>query len=287
VLTGIDYAARAKEAGLNVYFVAEGDRDGAIRSQVVTPANPTCNCYSVAKAFVVTAFGILYDRGLLFPDMKVFDILGDLFPEGFDRAWKSVTLHNVLLHRIGIEHDCTDIDNETGESYPKDINYLNNLFSLPIVNKPGEVHTYNDAGYYLLSRVIERVSGSDPAQLLRPIMMKQMGFREFAWSVCPDGYCIGATGLYIRTEDMLKLGILYLNSGVWKGERIISREWVDTVLKNHYEFGSVGGGWYAKGGLRGQKLAFNPSLGRAIAWHSFDSVPFDVIVRESADGEEI
>ena len=76
-LTDIDYAARAHNAGLNVYFAAEGDRDGNIRSQTVNPANPCCNCYSIAKAFTVTAVGMLYDRGLMRPG----DIAVDFIPE--------------------------------------------------------------------------------------------------------------------------------------------------------------------------------------------------------------
>jgi len=45
-LSGRDYAADARNAGLNVYWVAEGDREGDIRLYAVTPANPCCNCYT-------------------------------------------------------------------------------------------------------------------------------------------------------------------------------------------------------------------------------------------------
>ena len=97
-----------------------------------------------------------------------------------------------------------------------------------------------------------------------------MKFKEFAWSTCPKGFAIGATGLYIRTEDMTKLGILYLNKGIWNNERIISKEWVDLVIKNNYEFHYIGDGWYAKGGMRGQFLMFNYEKLKVIACHSYD-----------------
>lgn len=279
-LSTIDYASRARGAGLNIYFIAEGAKNGHIRSERVVPANPTCNCYSVAKAFTVTALGMLVDRGLITPETRVYDVLADNFPEGFDPRWKYVTLHHVMLHQIGIDRDCIDIDNETGETYPRDKDYLKLILSSPLPHEPGAFHKYNDAGYYLLSRVIERVSGKDPAELLRPILMNVMDFKEFAWSVCPEGYCIGATGLYLRTEDMVKLGVLYLNGGEWEGTRIVSEEWVNTVLENGYEIKPRGNGWYGKGGMRGQMLTFNPALGRAVAWHAFDAVPFDAIIRE-------
>jgi len=111
--------------------------------------------------------------------------------------------------------------------------------------------------------------------------MKTMNFKEFSWSVCPEGYSMGATGLYLRTEDVVKLGILYLNGGDWNGTRVISEEWVKLVLENGYEFKDKGNGWYGKGGMRGQMLTFNVNTGIAVAWHSFEKkVPYDIMIKE-------
>ena len=279
-LSDIDYSARAKKADLNTYFIAEGDSDYNIRIQSVIPANPTCNCYSIAKSFAVLAVGLLFDKGLLTPNTKVIEILGDLFPENYDVNWDKVTLHHIMTHRIGLEKDCIDIDNVGGETYPINNDYLGCLLSKKLVNTPGSSYLYTDAGFYLLSRIVERASGMDPANLLRPILMNVMGFKEFAWSVCPLGFCVGATGLYVRTNDLVKLGILYLNGGIWKDQRIVSQKWIDIVLREEYEFHLIGNGWYHKGGLRGQMLAFNPKLNRAVAWHSFDNVAFEKIIGE-------
>lgn len=280
MLSEIDYAKRALDAHLNVYFIAEGSRDGEIRCQSATPACPSCNCYSVAKLFTVTAVGLLFDRGLLTPESRACELIPDLFPTVHDARWERVTLDHIMRHRIGLEKDCIDIDNLSGETYPTETDYLSLLLSSPLPNEPGTAYQYNDAGYYLLSRVIERVSGVDLAALLRPILMETMGFREMAWSACPKGYTIGATGLYLYTEDMLKLGILYLNKGIWRGTRILSDEWIDTVLERGYELSPKGDGWYGKGGMRGQMLAIHPTLGRTVAWHACDSVPFRTMICE-------
>ena len=277
-MTNTDYTLRAKEAGSNIYFVSEGDKDYNIRTQCITPANPCCNCYSIAKAFTVTAIGMLYDRGMLTPRMRLVDLLGDKLPLSADESWSEVTLHDLMLHKAGFDRGMLDIDAEDASEYPSD-DYLEMVLSTKLKYKPGTVFQYTDAAYYLLSRVIESVSGIDTADLLRPALMKTMKFKELSWSVCPRGYSMGATGLYLRTEDVVKLGILYLNRGVWMGERIISEEWVDIVLENGYEFKSVGDGWYRKGGMRGQMLAFNVDSGIALAWHSFDEkVSFDAMI---------
>ena len=269
-LTKIRYNNRALESGLNVYFIAEGDREGNIRLERHVPANPCCNCYSVAKAFTVTAVGLLYDKGLLKPEMKIADIFGDLLPADADPKWQQVTVHDLLLHKAGFgTSGLLDIDSDDASAYGT-TDYLSLIFSTPLVHEPGTTSVYTDAAYYLLSRVVAQVSGIDLADLLRPVLMDTMGFKEFAWSVCPQGYAMGATGLYLRTEDMVKLGILYLNKGFWKGTRILSEEWVDLVLANHYEFKDQGNGWLGKGGMCGQMLTFHMEKGLAVAWHSYD-----------------
>ena len=267
MLSGTDFAARARAAGYRMYFVAEGDREGNARIEQIEPANPTCNCYSVAKAFTVTAFGMLVDRGVLRPGDRLAKYLSPFFPPECDPRWYEVTLDQLLLHRAGIGTKL-DIDAEDARAFPAD--YLAYVMSFRLIYDPGTDYKYTDAAYYLLSRVIHAACGKDPAELLRPVCMETMHFGEFAWSVCPRGYCMGATGLYLRTEDLLKLGVLYLRGGDWMGTRVISAEWVNTVLSRGYELHAIGGGWFSKGGMRGQRVAFSPEKGLAVAWHSFE-----------------
>ena len=82
------------------------------------------------------------------------------------------------------------------------------------------------------------------------------------------GHCMGATGLYIRTTDMTKLGAVYLNGGCYHGERILSKKWVDTVFERGYELRPCEAGAYRKGGMRGQMLAIFPRQNRVVAWHA-------------------
>ena len=253
----------------NMYFICEGNRDYTIKKEVVVPANPTCNCYSVAKAFTVMAIGILYDKGLITLDTRVIDVLKKYLPTDIDEKWSKVTIHDVLLHKVGFGSGLLDIDCDDASLY-QTFDYLKIVFTTKLEYDPGTVYQYTDAAYYLLSRVVAEITHSDIEDFLRPILMETMKFKELAWSKCPKGYSRGATGLYIRTEDMVKLGILYLNKGIWMGNRIISEEWVNLVIANRYEFTHIKNGWYAKGGMRGQFLMFNFEKGKALAGHSFD-----------------
>ena len=85
---------------------------------------------------------------------------------------------------------------------------------------------------------------------------------------------MGATGLYIRCEDMVKLGAVYLNGGEYLGKRIVSPEWVARVLDRQYEFAPNGiKDAYSKGGMNGQNLLVIPSENRVVGWQSYDIHP--------------
>ena len=80
---------------------------------------------------------------------------------------------------------------------------------------------------------------------------------------------MGATGLYISAADMVKLGALYLEGGMWKGKQILSKEWIRKAIGNEYELrNKTAAGLIGKGGMYGQQLLFNPEKNFAIAWHT-------------------
>ena len=87
---------------------------------------------------------------------------------------------------------------------------------------------------------------------------------------CPHGFPIGATGLYIRADDMVKLGWLYLNRGVWNGKRLLSEKRVDRALERQYELHPAAGGLIGKGVMYGQGLYFSERGRFAVTWHVFE-----------------
>ncbi len=265
MLSNRDYAALG--AGRNVYVFSEMDTEYNTRTVQVIPANPTNNTYSVAKAFTVAAIGMCVDRGLVRVEDRFLDIMGMELPEGCDEKWRDVTVHMLLKHQIGLGHGILDIDCENASEYTTD-DYLSIVLKQPLPGKQGVDSCYSDGAFYMLSLVVEKVTGQRLVDFMRHPLMDVMRFGELAWSCCPKGHSMGATGLYIRCNDMVKLGVLYLNHGVWKGERILSEEWCNTVLERGYEFHEAQSapGWYCKGGMCGQMLALNPSEGFAVGW---------------------
>ena len=226
----------AKENEINTYCISVSTSKGMETLDRV-PANPCQNCYSVAKVFCVTAIGMLIDEKKLTTDATVAEIFSEeLEAYGIPaKKWERVTVDNVLRHEIGFSKGFLDIDTEDITGYPTD-DFLFIVLDRELAYAPGRVRTYSDAAYYLISRIVTKISGERLDEFLMSRLFKKTGCREVAWSRCPRNYTVGATGLYVRTKDVAKLGRIYLDGGMWQGERIVSEEWTKTVLERGYEF---------------------------------------------------
>ena len=253
-----------------VFSVAEWHA-GRTESLDIIKTNPCQNVYSVAKAFVVTAVGLLVDRGLLSTDEIVTDILADEIPKGCQPAWYKTTVDMLLLHKVGLPCGFLDIDCYDSRNFGEDYLAYTLTYPTPEDYTP-EKSTYTDAAFYILSRIVEKRAGEPLDNLLWRELLFPIGCLGAAFSRCPKGHPMGATGLYIRAAEVAKLGSIYLNGGMYGSRRILSENWVRTVLSRGYELKpKCGGRAYGKGGMRGQMLLVLPEQKRVIAWQGYGS----------------
>lgn len=251
-------------------FAVSVSLNGEIMTEDFTVTNPCQDTYSVAKAFTMTAVGILFDKGLLRPEDKICDILTDAVPEGIDPRWSDVTVEMLILHRAGLPGGFLDIDCNPSSVFGKD--YLNYTFTYPMAYTPGTEERYSDGAYYLLSCAVEKLSGQKPDDFLWTELFSEFSVQEAAFSHCPMGHVMGATGLYLHSSDMVKLGELYLNNGIYNGKRLLSEEWIQLVLEKEYCFKwDKTHTYYYKGGMRGQKLIVYPKARMAVAVTSYEA----------------
>ena len=253
-------------AGSKAYSVAVSTTDG---TKVASIRNTNKqNTYSVSKVFCVTAIGMLYDEGKL----KTSDTIGNIFKDeikkyGIDEnKWKNITIHDVMKHQIGYTKGSLldiDVHSDTYKSWDKD--YLKLTLSYETNGK--KTYKYSDAAFYLLSRVVAKVSGQKLDVYLKSRLFDKADFKDYSITKCPQGHPIGATQFFLKPDDVVKLGRIYLNGGTYNGKRIISQEWVNLVIEKGYELNPQNNG-YGKGGMRGQNLYINFKHNVAVAWLS-------------------
>lgn len=252
-------------AGSKAYSVAVSTTDG-IKVASIRNTNAQ-NTYSVSKVFCVTAIGMLYDEGKI----QTSDTIGKIFQEEIkayginENKWKNVTVHDVLKHKAGFKvGGLLDIDADP--SLPNKHNdFLKVVLNYELdSNKP---YKYTDAAYYLISRVVAKVSGQKLDDYLKSRLFDIAEYKDYRITKCPQGHPIGATQFFLRPEDVVKLGRIYLDGGTYKGKRIISQEWVNIVIEKGYELNPSNNG-YGKGGMRGQYIYVNFKHNVAVAWLS-------------------
>lgn len=262
----------------HIHRIAEYCVGGDTEQIQLSPATPCQNIYSIAKVFTGAAVGLLVDRGLLSIEDKVPQALGSFCPSCYHPFWNDTTVHMLLKHLVGLPKGFMDIDCIDANTFGGD--YLSYVMNHPLQEDHGTQYTYTDASHYLLSCIVENRVGVPMDHFLWQEMFLPLAFRDAAWSHCPKGHVIGSTGLHLRIEDLIKLGAVYLQNGVWQGKQLLSEQWVKTVFEQQYELSPVGNGFWGKGGMLGQKLLILPQQRRVIAWQAASGMGQEDIINE-------
>lgn len=227
--------------------------------------------YSLCKSVVGMAIGIAEGEGLL----SRGDRLIDLFPD------KTRQLHSSRLGELTVEHLLTMTSgvkfNEIGSVLERDWAraYMESDFAFD----PGCSFAYNSLNSYMLAAAVCRRSGMSLMSYLEERLFVPLGISGLQWERCPEGIEKGGWGLYLRTEDMAKLGQLYLNGGLWQGKRLLPEEFVRDAVRPHIrtENGECDRGYgyqvwmcpmegaYQFNGMFGQYVVVHPALDMVIA----------------------
>lgn len=267
-------ASYVKEKGLNIYSLSLMS-DKGIEKRTLHQTYACCESYSVTKLVTSLAIGILTDKGLISLDDKLTDILKDQILGPYPQAWDRVTIRHALSHKMGLDKGVLDVDRDNTNEYNTN-NYLQYILRYPPCYLPGSHYLYTDVPHYLLSRVISQITGSPADVLINNTMLTPMGFRQFAFSHCPQNYVIGSSGMYIRSDDMVKLGWLCLNYGLYDNKRIVSERWIRQSEEEAFSLSSVNNtAFIGKGGMNGQMVMYNRRHRIAVAWHGYEPTERD------------
>ena len=108
----------------------------------------------------------------------------------------------------------------------------------PVPFKPGTHFLYNSGATYMLSAIVQKVTGQNLRDYLTPRLFIPLGIESPTWVSSPQGINAGAYGLAVRTEDIAKLGQLYLQRGSWNGKQLIPASWVSEATSRQTSNGS-------------------------------------------------
>ena len=188
--------------------------------------------HSVSKSFTATAVGMAVDEGLLKVTNKLVDFFPDQLPEDVSDNLKAVTVHDLLTMNCGQETEARFRGSNE--------DWVTCFLAHPFVHEPGTWYCYNSLGTYMLSAIVQKLTGEKVLDYLTPRLFEPLHIEIPQWEESPQGINAGGWGLQLKTEDMAKFGQLFLQKGVWNGKRLVSEAWVDEASR--YQVPSVPAG---------------------------------------------
>lgn len=231
--------------------------------------------YSLSKSFTSTAIGMLKDEGRLTVDDKVVSFFPDKLPAKVSDNLAAMRVHDLLTMHSGHEDDTMGpLRRGEGDDWVK------TFLHLDVPREPGSHFLYNTGATYMLSAIVQQLSGENLMQFLKPRLFDPLGITGADWEEDPRGINVGGYGLRIRTQDILNFGQLYLQEGQWNGKQLLSREWVEEATKKQvnsqdndsdwgqgygYQFWRCKPGCYRGDGAFGQYCIVVPEKNAVIA----------------------
>jgi CubicO group peptidase (beta-lactamase class C family) len=177
--------------------------------------------YSLSKSFTSTAAAFAQAEGLLDLDDTVISHFPEFAADITDPRSRSVKVRHVASMASGHTHEML---NEALQRDPEEP--VRGFLLIPPDRDPGTVFAYSQPCTYTLASIIQRNAGMSLTRYLRPRLFDPLGIGHVGWQTFPPGREQGFSGLHARTEDIAKLGLLYLQRGRWEGAQLIPEQWV-------------------------------------------------------------
>ncbi len=249
--------------------------------------------WSVAKSIAATLIGMNVDAGRMsLDDPLPFDWLPEArAPDKDPRS--AITLRHALNMSTGlypIDNAGLEYATGSGLSYWAGASSVTGARSKALIREPGTHFDYENYDTLLAIYAMKLALGDEKSYLEFPrrALLDRIGMRSTLLGVDRFGDYILSSQVYATARDLARLGLLYLRDGVWEGERLLSREWIDfvrTPAPATAETGNQYGGhfWlvpdnrsdvptsaYSMSGNRGQSVTIIPSHDLVIVRRGLD-----------------
>lgn len=203
---------------------------------------------SATKSITSLLVGLaIQDKKLSGIDAKVLDLLPERRKklQNPDPRKEKITIEDLLTMSSPLEcDDWNDASRGNEERMYLIEDWAQFILDLPIRGrmrigetyenpKYGRYFSYCTGGVFILSEVLAKTTGSRADHYAEQKIFAPLGVSKEVWAYSPLGIPQTGGGLRLSSLDLLKIAQLYLDRGKWKGEQIISEEWVKASTTPH------------------------------------------------------
>jgi CubicO group peptidase (beta-lactamase class C family) len=181
--------------------------------------------FSVSKSFTSMGIGLLVEDGRLSIEDKVVSFFdADELPAEISDNLAAMEIRHLLTMTTGHAQD-------TIEALSRDRRMVRIFLGLEVAHEPGTVFVYNTGATYLLSAILQKLTGETLFDYLRPRLFEPLGATEATWPASAEGVTKGGWDLSLNTESLARFGQLLLQLGSWDGQQVIPATWIEAATK--------------------------------------------------------
>ncbi len=190
--------------------------------------------FSLSKSFTSTAIGLAIADGKLSLNDPVLRFFPESAPAQPSDNLKALRVRDLLTMSTGQTYDAIT------KLGPLSDDHLTRAFlTLPVEYKPGTFFVYNTPASYMLSAIVQKVTGQTVLDFLEPRLLAPIGIASPPLDMSRDGVSLCGVGLNLRNDDLDRFGSLYLNKGMWNGSRLLPAWWgVEAATQRQMSNGS-------------------------------------------------
>lgn len=224
-------------------------------------ADNAVHVYSVTKSIFSALIGIAIDQGhIKSVDQKILEFFPDYSVAAGEKTIQNITIKNLLTMTVPFK-----FENEPYEEFFASDNWLKTALDFLGGEGPiGEFRYSPIIGAHILSGILvnatcQSILDFADKNLFSPLginIPKNVMLRDKeehiavmsdkntrGWVVDPQGINTASWGLFLTPEDMTKIGLLYLNGGIWDGKQIVPPSWITLSTKEHIRWDDLAYGY--------------------------------------------
>jgi CubicO group peptidase (beta-lactamase class C family) len=193
------------------------------------------DCRSVSKSFTSACIGIAVKQGFIKSiDEPIFTYFR-AYAKYFDEAKRKITIRNLLTMTSGLEWDekISYLDPKNSEiQMDGSDDPISFILSRKLTSVPGTTWNYCAGSAQLLEEILWKATGERLDKYAEKNLFSPLGIRKYTWNSMPKNknMIAAAWGLRLRSRDLAKFGLLYMNYGKWGNTQILDTDWVKHSL---------------------------------------------------------
>jgi len=99
----------------------------------------------------------------------------------------------------------------------------------PLAAEPDTRWSYSSGTANIVSRIVRRAAAQDHPNVhdfIRQALFERIGMTSAVMEADPSGTFVGSSYMLATARDWARFGLLFLNDGIWNGQRILPEGWV-------------------------------------------------------------